>query len=130
MKVSALTNDQIDFLIAKIEGITHPKAMRNMEPGFVMAPVVTRDIDGVTTTYCRYSPTTDWGVYGEIILREGISVAKFFGPIDGPIELGSEWAAISIDDTVSAYGNDPRVAAMRVHIMKHYGGDIPVEAFV
>lgn len=76
----------------------------------------------------KFSPSTDWSQGGPLFEKYGIGVAKFFEPIDGPVMVGMEWAAIWIDDSVRMDGPTALVAACRVIVAAKLGDTVPVPA--
>lgn len=78
---------------------------------------------------CDWKPSTDWSHGGPLIERFGLGVAKFFEPIDGPVEAGREWGCLTLDDSLQAEGATPLIAAMRAIVAVKLGDtvDIPDE---
>lgn len=113
---------ELDYWVARAEGIKHPPAMREMEPGFVMVPVIGSDDDGSYTTYAIYSPTSNWNQGGEILYREKIGLdtwqgdwaAQFAHPRDIPEEKFSP-------SHCRMRGDTPLIAAMRTYVAFKFG---------
>lgn len=104
IKVADATPRQIDWLVAKCEGLnpnTDPERRRQFVgyPGFAEA-------NGFGYGIKQYS--SDWSHGGPIIERERILIQ----PEIGKENAGNAWSAIGLAGYVS-YGPTPLVAAMR-----------------
>lgn len=116
MKTSELTGALLDVWVAKIE------------LAFIVGlPINDETMQRVHDKVGKlpYSSSTNWAQGGPIIEREGIGVAKRWAPADGPITPGSEFTAISLDDTVWRNGPTPLIAAMRCYVASKYGDEVP-----
>lgn len=82
----------------------------------------------ITHDVTAYSPSGEWSQGGPLIEKYGIGVAKFFEPIDGPVMVGMEWAAIWIDDSVRMDGHAALVAACRAIVAAKLGDTVQVPA--
>jgi len=76
----------------------------------------------------EFSPSSRWEYGGPIIEREGLVVAKFWEPIDGPITPGLEWASMTLDDKHRMDGPTPLIAAMRAFVASKLGDEVEVPA--
>jgi len=103
MKVSDLAGSQLDFWVAKAEGV---------EP--------------TVDTQLKYSPSTDWTVAGPIIDREGIALSPM------PAK-GGTWCAISMGRLTTRpsggtgvwmEGPTPLIAAMRAYVRAKFGPEV------
>lgn len=72
-----------------------------------------------------WMPSQNWVQTGPLIERFGIAIVKFYEPKDGPIQAGSEWAALSLDDSVRADGPTPLIAVARCIITTEFGDAVP-----
>jgi hypothetical protein len=113
MKVLELNNTQLDFWVAKAEGI---------EVRYSAAREYWRVLD--EPTEIQWLPHRDWAQGGPIIEREGIGF--FRAPsVDNP-EYGDEpWVASDAADTCTQRGATPLIAAMRVHVATRFGDELP-----
>lgn len=108
MKVSEATPLQIDYLVAKCEGITEGK-----------------DKAWYYDRRDAYTYSTDWAQAGPIIEREEISVSREFA--SGQIEWAA-WTPAPIRDDAEAfgYGPTPLIAAMRCYVASKLGDEVDV----
>ena len=109
IKVSEATPSQINYLVAKIEGVKF-----TLEQVYGLWSVM-------TDNYKFYEPATDWAQGGPIIEREGITLTH----------QQTQWVA-QTDDDVFAYGPTPLIAAMRCYVVSKLGDniDIPDELLI
>ncbi len=107
IKVSEATPSQINYLVAKIEGVK-----------FTLAQVYGLWSVVSEYNYRLYEPATDWAQGGPIIEREGITLTH----------QQTQWVA-QTDDDVFAYGPTPLIAAMRCYVVSKLGDtvDVPEE---
>lgn len=112
MKVSELSGEALDYWVARAEGIEHPRALREMAPGFVMVPYESEDDQGPITHYRAFEPSSNWSDGGPIIDRHRISI----------VERGDRWFA----DTrgASETGGSPLEAAMRAFVAREFGDEV------
>jgi hypothetical protein len=122
IEVEKLNNDELDYWVARAEGITHPPTLRDMEPGFVMTESSGSDEDGHFSCFVAYSPSTDWNIAGNIIHREKIGLDTWQG------QWGAQftYARPSAEDKFSPshhrmLGDTPMVAAMRTYVSLKFG---------
>jgi hypothetical protein len=111
MQVADLTNTQVDFWVAKAEGIElkYSDAMQEW-----------RVMDEPTEIW--WQPHRDWSQAGPILEREGIGFFRAESP--GP-EYGDEpWVASDAHDAHTYRGKTPLDAAMRVYIASKFGGEV------
>ncbi len=76
--------------------------------------------------YIQWAPYRIRSQYAVLLERFGIGVAKFYEPVDGPVALGLEWSATSLDDTIRMDGPSPGVAVCRVVVAVRLGLEIDV----
>ncbi len=124
MKVSELTAAQLDYWVAKAEGVEHPRAMRKMAPGFVMVPYETEDDDGPITRYRAFEPSSAWIDGGPLIHAHRISFATIgTGPRD---ESGNEpIVAITYTGRHAMTAPTHLIAAMRAIVRDKFGDEVP-----
>ena len=104
IKVQEATNLQLDWLVAKCEGI-------NMED--------INTAEGYVDTFCYgfYSPTTDWSQGGPIIEREELSVERRM-----PCMKNEQWGAHGGRAMQNFHkGPTPLIAAMRCFVASKLG---------
>lgn len=129
MKTIELTGALLDYWVAKAEGIEHPRALREMEPGFVMVPYESRDEEGPITCYRAFQPSSSWIDGGPIIERE-----RFV--IDSHRLRRIGFVVRHITEHVSRKGNiryigktavseTLLVAAMRAYVASKFGNEVP-----
>jgi hypothetical protein len=103
MNVSALAGAQLDFWVAKAEGI-----------------------DPAVDTQMKFTPSTDWAHGGPLIDREGIQIAPM------PAK-GGTWCAISMGRVATrasggagawVEGPTPLIAAMRAYVRAKLGPEV------
>ena len=103
MKVSELAGVQLDFWVAKAEGV-----------------------ESSIDTQLKFTPSTDWAQGGPIIDREGIQVAPM------PAK-GGTWCAVSIGRLPNRAGSangawvegpTPLIAAMRAYVRAKFGPEV------
>ncbi|MDQ0082967.1 hypothetical protein J2W35_003326 [Variovorax boronicumulans] len=103
MKVSDLAGSQLDFWVAKAEGV-----------------------EASVDTHLKFMPSTDWAQGGPIIDREGIQVAPM------PAK-GGAWCAVSIGRLPNRAGSSngawvegptPLIAAMRAYVRAKFGPEV------
>jgi len=131
MKTSELIGAQLDWAVAKCEGIVGIKSRNNLpviriESGRVWVarhPNAWRFSD-----YSQYNPSTDWAQGGPIIEREGISVSC----------ENRTWSAYFRDHLFDEDGSEhwrdgptPLIAAMRCYVASKLDDkvDIPKEEY-
>jgi len=100
MKTNDLIGDQLDWAVAKCEGIT------------------------LGVVY-YFQPSTNWAQSGPIIEREEISITndaegRWIGAIDNP-EAGGEW-----DWRWNRVGPTPLIAAMRCYVASKLGDTVEI----
>lgn len=71
--VSKMTCDELNYWVARAEGIEHAPGLRKMEPGFVMVEADGLDEDGCRY-HVRFDPAGDFSHGGPIIEREKIGL--------------------------------------------------------
>jgi len=76
----------------------------------------------------EFSPSTNWSQCGPLIEKYGLGIAKFYEPIDGPIDVGYEWAALWRDDSARMDGPTPLIAACRAIVAHDIGDTVMVPA--
>ena len=132
VKTAELSGSALDWAVAVIEGhdvIVHAVGTYRYDKrggihcckyGCTFGP------RSLTSDSGEYSPSTDWSQGGPLIEKYGIGVAKFFEPIDGPVMVGMEWAALWIDDSVRMDGPAPLIAACRAIVAAKLGAVVQV----
>lgn len=115
IKVSEATKLQLDWLVAKCEGVPWSA------DGFFEW-----NTPGYPTRYSKECPSysTDWAQGGPIIEREGISiVCIFFSP-----QVGNDCQATGFrdDQDVTVNGPTPLIAAMRCYVASKLGDEVEV----
>lgn len=131
IKISEATTLQLDWLVAKIEGVTfdHIEHSRCKTKTWLW---LARDMD---YRYVLYSPTTDWAQGGPILEREGILLrplrrkehaldGQWLAMYDGE-NTGTmvQWVKLKICPRHYLSGPTPLVAAMRCYVATHLGSD-------
>lgn len=113
MKVMDLSNTQLDFWVAKAEGIE----VKYSSSGEFWRVI---DVEGVI----QWLPHGDWSQGGPIIEREGIGF--FRAPTPGNPEYGEElWVASDAQDEYTQRGKTPLIAAMRAYVAAKFGEELP-----
>jgi hypothetical protein len=112
--ISELTTQELDYLVAKAEGImyfrdTHGNVLEIGEDKQVY--VKTKDL-----RMFAYQPSRNWRQGGPIIEKNNISLQK----------LGSKWVA-DIDRDATAMGNHALSAAMRALVRLKYGDKVEID---
>jgi len=105
-KVAELQGVQLDYWVAKAQGIIMPQLLDS------------------------YSPSSNWSDGGPIIEREGISVNQHNNIPDRP---ENRWIStkyqggmqVGIPRPISAFGPTPLIAAMRCFLTGKYGDETP-----
>jgi hypothetical protein len=69
----------LDYWVAVVEGIRHPKHLREMAPGFVMVPEESYDEDGPVTVQMAYNPSQNAKYSADIIEEEKIGLDTWQG---------------------------------------------------
>ena len=117
IKVSEATPSQINYLVAKIEGVK-----------FTLAQVYGL-WSVVTDNYKLYEPATDWSQGGPIIEREKICIGYRY--VAGRGLQVHAYRATSLDDAGDCItkGLTPLIAAMRCYLASKLGDtvDVPEE---
>lgn len=112
MRVSELSDFELDAWVACAKGMTV-----SMIDGRLWRK--SGDIWRAIPSYCA-----EWKLAGPIIQREGFGIVKFYELVDGPIPEGSEWAALTRDDSLKAYGPTPTIAAMQLFVASKFGEEV------
>lgn len=103
MKVSELAGSQLDFWVARAEGV-----------------------EATVDTQLKFTPSTDWAQGGPIIDREGIAISPM------PAK-GGTWCAISMGRLATRptggtgvwmEGPTPLIAAMRGYVRAKFGPEV------
>lgn len=122
IKTSEATPSQINYLVAKCEGMNV-----NLEQVYGLWSVM-------TDNYKFYEPATDWAQGGPIIEREGISLTSYLAEED-PYWIGSvecRYKDFNATAYYEEYGPTPLIAAMRCYVASKLGDtiDIPDELLI
>ncbi len=120
IKVSEATPSQINYLVAKIEGVK-----------FTLAQVYGLWSVVIEYNYRLYEPATDWSQGGPIIEEEGISLTSYLDEED-PYWIGSvecQYKNFNATAYYEEYGPTPLIAAMRCYVTSKLGDtvDVPEE---
>lgn len=119
IKISEATPDQLNWLVAKIEGTS--------------VRVVPHICNGVRMGYTLigFLYTTDWAHGGPIIERERITVSALYAQKNPPSPEydHGEWGAYipcGVNSEGSGQGPTPLIAAMRCYVMSKLGEEAQV----
>jgi len=119
-KVDELEGAELDYWVAKAEGVQVRKASDGWNPN-VHWEAVGEDSDGL---YVPWSPSSSWLEAGPIIEREGINVAEILDE-DGKFQ---RWGAIHRRHIHVLYSAEtPLVAAMRCYVGSKFGEEVEVK---
>jgi hypothetical protein len=111
MQIADLTDTQLNYWVAKAEGI-EVKYSAAMEQWRVM--------DEPTEIW--WEPHRNWAQAGPVIEREGIGFFRAESP--GP-EYGDEaWVASDAHDACTYRGTTPLIAAMRAYVASKFGDEV------
>jgi hypothetical protein len=128
MKASGLSGAQLDYWVAKAEGIAGNKDDSTPDSG---EPAVywqgsDGEIAGEKLISANFgSPSTDWAKGGPIIEREQIEVSPL-NASTWQAAVRPEYIAAERYNYVScANGPTPLVAAMRAYVVSKYGEEVP-----
>ena len=121
IKVSEATERQLDWLVAKCEGLElHRNALLDgqIKEGWWVSGYYIDPNNWIPLSLLNYS--TNWSQGGQIIEREGISIIFH--------EQG-HWTASNLHGTVCGEGPTPLIAAMRGHVAGRLGdtAEVPEE---
>jgi hypothetical protein len=118
MKVAELSGALLDYWVAKAEGIEHPRAMREMAPGFVMVPYESEDDEGPITRYRTFEPSSSWADGGPILGRL-LNQGYVFMQTDVvcPVRCLNAFGAMD--------GSTPLESAMRAFVHGRFGTEVP-----
>lgn len=123
IKISETTQNQLDYLVAKCNGIPLALAPFTGAKNFVLVG------QNGKPTSSTYEPSKSWAQGGPIIERAGIEV----GPAPGVRPVGKSWLSEFPCNPESkayrAHGPTPLIAAMRCYVAAKLGDecDIPDE---
>jgi hypothetical protein len=121
IKVSEATEIQIDWLVAKCEGI--PLVLLSPFKGvknFVMLG------QNMKPTSIEYTPTISWAQGGPIIEREQLEVSPRYWNVEGWHWVAYVLGANNIDDNFEQRGSTPLIAAMRCYVASKLGDEIEI----
>jgi hypothetical protein len=142
MKTCELQGAELDYWVARAEGIEHPRALRAMAPGFVMVPYETEDEDGPITRYRAFMPSSEWMDGGPVMEKAAIgwrdrSASAHVGAHKGLSSVeGEPWEAWycdggeeggNVEHNHVQTGRTPLVAAMRAFVSSKFGDTVPDE---
>jgi hypothetical protein len=113
MKVEELNDTQLDFWVAKAEDI---------EVKYTVAGEYWRVMGELNEI--QWLPHRDWAQAGPIIEREGIGFYKI-ADAQSPEDSDEPWVAADAHRTCTQRGSTPLIAAMRVHVARSFGEDLP-----
>lgn len=122
MKVSELTGAQLDYWVARAEGmICHIEDDENdLDEKHCIARSEFRHFKEYV-----FAPSTDWSHGGPIIERGLINVYWF--PHDSQASPGHWEGFIRVCDDDGFPGDTPLVAAMRAYVASAFGDEVPDE---
>lgn len=120
MKVTDLKGAQLDYWVAKAEGLA--LSVDWNQGDYILVGAGSGDLQ-------RFSPSTDWSAGGPIIDRERITViawkrdqwGAFVGDQHPYLDVKADW-----DE--DATGPTPLVAAMRAYVKSKFGEEVPDSA--
>lgn len=123
MKTSELVGAQLDWAVAKCEGL-NPILSNSFDKGYAEGLVDEKFVylhepmkrnRAAPAFYTGFHPSTDWALGGAIIEREKIDVWTHAGKV---------WAA-STDKGYTEYrGTTPLIAAMRCYVASKLGDEV------
>ncbi len=121
IKVAEATERQLDWLVAKCEGLElHRNALLDgqIKEGWWVSGYYIDPNNWIPLSLLNYS--TNWSQGGQIIEREGISIIFH--------EQG-HWTASNLHGTVCGEGPTPLIAAMRCYVASRLGdtAEVPEE---
>ena len=119
-KVSELTGAELDYWVAKALG-KNPC----IESGNCMVSWNAGEFGGNETHRAYFQPSVNWGLGGQIIVRDRISV---YASMDEGTLL--HWTAVVETMQTSRrgwIGPTPLVAAMRAYVSSKYGDTVPAD---
>jgi hypothetical protein len=123
MKTSELTGAQLDWAVAKCEGL-NPILSNSFDKGYAEGLVDEKFVylhepmkrnRAAPAFYTGFHPSTDWALGGAIIEREKIDT--YYG------EKGW-WQAVAETNDVFAFGSTPLIAAMRCYVASKLGDEV------
>ena len=131
MKTAELTGALLDYWTARAEGVPAEQLeirpvqrpdTRTPDTICVRRNPVRDPIIGHDEVRMQYS--TSWHHGGPLFERHGMGVVKFYEPVDGPIAVGFEWAALSLDDKHREDGPTPLIAICRAVVRAAFGDEV------
>ncbi|KAA0999032.1 DUF2591 domain-containing protein [Paraburkholderia panacisoli] len=122
MKTNDLEGAQLDYWVAKAEGLSNPK----VEDGLCRVAYVDCDNkhEKSVEVDAAFSPSTDWAQGGPIIEREDYCLPRV-NTNAGALHHGGY--AASTPAGFCFYGNTPLIAAMRAYVADKFGDEVPDE---
>lgn len=128
-KVSELTGADLDYWVAKAEGMDRENgfglawvgAGNPDKPGKPRCYVAHRAWSGVRV----WTPSTNWSKGGPIIEREAIELRKHWQREIWTARIESDPHGLA---PRYGYGETPLIAAMRVYVSSKYGDSVPAGA--
>lgn len=124
MKISELTGQKLDYLVAIAEGYVmerpHDMQMIKGEERILVGP------QSVYQKQYEYSPSTNWAQGGPIIERECLDLEYHNELVLGDNETWWE-AYIRSDCSKVSCGHTPLIAAMRAYVASKFGDEVPDE---
>ena len=145
VKVAEATELQLDWLVAKCEGLPlrlDPLGLKADAPGspesgwwvwLAQPGSMLVGPGGDTVSSRRYSPSTNWAQGGPIIERELIDIQAKFNSGSSIVPKGQwYWQASTVNEDDVAYwfdGPTPLIAAMRCYVVSKLGdtAEVPEE---
>lgn len=112
MKVTELSNTQLDYWVAKAEGIEVRYSDARQYWRIIGEP------DEI-----QWLPHRDWSQAGPIMEREGIGFQRQ-APAAASGEETQAWLASDARGDIRQYGPNPLVAAMRVYVAGAFGEEL------
>ena len=108
IKVAKATKLQLDWLVAKCEGVNEEAFHLYYEP--------TEPADYDSHGYPEFHYSTVWAQGGPILEREGISIYR----------MTSDWSAAYNPSGATQDGPTPLIAAMRCYVSNRLGNEVEV----
>ena len=124
VKVAEATNEQLNWLVARIESTASPTDMDSAN--ILLYRTIATNAWMYNKRAIHYS--TDWSQMGPIIEREGVHL---FQPVDSHFKPLSQWvAALPYNSTSTlkrcSYGPTPLIAAARCYVVSKLGDTVEV----
>ena len=118
-KVSCLSNAELDYWVARAEGIQHVKIQEVPRTNEKICVI------GAENGVMRYDPSTNWSVFGPLLKKHNVFYESSNIPEKGPVFA-------LIEDSERGYvcgefGDDLLIAACRCIVTSKFGDKVPKE---